>query len=160
MSKYIEIDSSIEKSDWVKKQRWDFPGVETLEDFVGGVGLPEESDTELKNFLIKFLELPASYPMPDKLRKEIYVFIDQSPINPKFVDKISWCIDAVFEVFPEEAEKITELCEKIKKDKIRFYDDLAFEDQMFVLDLETREIEIENYPLSQFKQDLEKIRKK
>jgi hypothetical protein len=159
MNDYIKIDSSIGESDWAKKGTWDFPGINTLKDFVGETGVSEDQDNKIKKQLLGLLKLPSAYPMPDDLRKEIYLFIGESPVNPKFIDKISWCIDAVFDFFPEEVERITTLSEKIKKDGIRFYSDLDFEDQMFILDLETRDIPQEDYPLSQFKQDLKKSAK-
>lgn len=62
----IDLDGSIEDSDWIKARHWDLP--QTLDGLLSVIGFSSDS-------VKKFLILPASKAMPKELRIELYQYL-------------------------------------------------------------------------------------
>jgi hypothetical protein len=150
----INIDNSLYSSDWIKMTGWGFPGVNSLKDLLGTLGLSESDIDTQKKKINAFMKLPAAVPMPDSLRKEVYEFLGASLPNPQFAERILWCLDTVKKFFPNEWKNLKPVFDKILKNKIRFFEDLEFEDQMAILEIETREIPSKWHPKSYLEKQL------
>lgn len=69
----IDIDGSIENSDWTKSRYWDLPT--TLDGLLSVIGFSADS-------IEKFLTLPAAKAMPKDLRTEVNSYLADLKNNP------------------------------------------------------------------------------
>jgi hypothetical protein len=155
----LNVDRSIGSSDWIKSNSWSFTEIQTLEDLITKLGLLEKDETAQVDGINRFMKLPSSIPMPDSLRKEVYQFIGETLPNPKFLTMVAWCLEAVDRFFPEESQKIIAVYKKIKQSGASFLDDIDFEEQAILMDIQTRDIPDNRYPKSPLMVELDQAAK-
>lgn len=159
METVINVDGNLRSSDWIKSASWSFSEIQTLKDLISMVAGLDKEESVQKQELKDFMRLPASIPMPDSLRREVYEFLGESMPNPMLFRRVVWCLKTSDRFFPEDLQKMISVYERITTNKINFFDDLDFSDQAVMLDLETREISEKMYPKSYLALELNRAAK-
>jgi hypothetical protein len=159
METVINVDANIRSSDWIKSASWSFSEIQTLKDLISMVAGLDKEESIQKQKILDFMRLPASIPMPDPLRRQVYEFLGESLPNPMLYRRVVWCLKTSDRFFPEDLQKMISVYERIKTNKINFFDDLDFSDQAVILDLETRTIPDKMYPKSYLALELDRAAK-
>lgn len=75
-------------------------------------------------------------------------------MSPDLARRLGWSGSAVRLYFPELNIQFMEINGRARKESYQTFDQLPQEDQAFILDLETREINDPDFPLSPLKMEL------